>query len=206
MYMARIILHDGVTLKGARRIITMRGGDFRITRRFGSLYTFKKFKCKQPNSEKQMECRDLLRRSNEMAREDMAREGRRDYWERMAKERGYKTAVGCARAWFISVLKREMEEKSDKKTNGTESEKRVMIEGKRSEKTVSVERKMNEERKDDMKDVDRLEMREERKKWRRVRKGAGEFDIWKVKKKRETCEADVAGSSGRKAREHRVEN
>lgn len=103
--MARIVLNDNITLKGARRIMTKRGGSFRITKRNGRLYTFKKFKCIQPNTEAQMECRELLKRANELAKADMSKEGRREYWEKKAGEMGYKTAMGCARAWYIAELK-----------------------------------------------------------------------------------------------------
>lgn len=99
--MARIVLKDGITLKGARRALTMRGSTLRITQRNGKLYTFRKFRCVQPNSEKQMEWRERMRRANELAREDMARDGRKEHWAKMAKERGYKTAIGCARAWYM---------------------------------------------------------------------------------------------------------
>lgn len=103
--MARIELSEGVTLRGARRILTKRDSMFRITKRHGKLYTIKKVTCSQPNTEAQMECREMLTEANKMVREDMAREGRKEYWTRMAKEMGYKTAVGCARAWYMSEMR-----------------------------------------------------------------------------------------------------
>lgn len=120
-YMARIVLKDGVTLKGARRMMTKHGGSFRITKRNGRLYTFKKFKCVQPNTAAQMECRELLKRANKMAREDIKKTGRKEYWEKKACEMGYKTAMGCARAWYIAELKgmalRKRDEGSKDNTN-----------------------------------------------------------------------------------------
>lgn len=124
--MARIVLSEGVTLRGARRMITKRGGSFRITQRNGRLYTFKKFKCVQPNTEAQIECRELLKRANVLAREDMARDGRREQWEKRAREMGYKTAMGCARAWYVAELKGEVirrkEEEAREKTRKNEEE------------------------------------------------------------------------------------
>lgn len=119
--MARIELNDGITLKGARRMMTKRGGSFRITKRNGKLFTFKKFKCKQPNTKLQLECREAMREANERAREDMTLEGRREYWLKKAEEMGYKTAMGCARAWYMAEMrgkepgrKREGEERATK--------------------------------------------------------------------------------------------
>ncbi|MCQ2203184.1 MAG: hypothetical protein MJZ15_01955 [Bacteroidales bacterium] len=135
--MARIELVEGVTLKGARRILSKRGGAFGITKRHGRLYTFKKFKCVQPNTEAQMECREKLRRANELAREDLAREGRREYWKKKAEEMGYKTAVGCARAWYMAKLRgrvlvekeREVVVKEEVKEAGMVAEARADVGG-----------------------------------------------------------------------------
>lgn len=102
-------MNDNVTLKGARRMLTMNGGSFRITRRNGKLYTIRIAKSKQPNTEKQLECRELLKRANEMAREDLVKAGRKKYWEDMARKKGYKTAIGCARAWYIAWMKGEVD-------------------------------------------------------------------------------------------------
>lgn len=125
-YMARIVLKDGVTLKGARRMMTKHGGSFRITKRNGKLYTFKKFKCKQPNTAAQIECREMLRKANERAREDMTREGRREYWAKKAEEMGYKTAMGCARAWYIAEMKgKKLEEKKEKEDGNGEKTKEI---------------------------------------------------------------------------------
>ncbi|MCQ2229382.1 MAG: hypothetical protein MJZ13_06510 [Bacteroidales bacterium] len=121
--MARIVLKDGVTLKGARRMMTKHGGSFRITKRNGKLFTFKKFKCKQPNTAAQVECREMLRKANERAREDMVREGRREYWAKKAEEMGYKTAMGCARAWYIAEMKGNMLKKKEEKDTVEEKER-----------------------------------------------------------------------------------
>lgn len=103
--MARIELHNGVTLKGARRILTRRGSSFRLTLRHGRLYTFRKFHCQQPNSPAQIRCRNLLVEATRLAKADMARPGRLDFWTLRAASTGYKTAIGCARAFFIAQLK-----------------------------------------------------------------------------------------------------
>lgn len=103
--MARIELSENVTLRGARRILTKRDSAFWITRRHGKLYTIKKFSCEQPNTEAQMRCRELLMRANEMAREELAKERGRETWGKKAREMGYKTAIGCARAYYVAKLK-----------------------------------------------------------------------------------------------------
>lgn len=138
--MARIELEEGMTLKGARRIMSKRGGAFRITKRRGRLYTFKKFKCVQPNTEAQVECREMLKRANEMAREDLAREGRREYWKNRAEEMGYKTAVGCARAWYMAKLRGRvlMEKERGDEVGDDVSETRAVTEVRKSDGGVRI--------------------------------------------------------------------
>lgn len=141
--MARIVLKGGITLKGARRMMTTHGSSLRITQRHGKLYTFKRFKCVQPNSDAQLECRELLKRANEQAKSDMKEEGRKHYWTEKAREMGYKTAMGCARAWYISELKgRALSRKEDESKEAVkigEITAKAMREGKKS-KRISVKR------------------------------------------------------------------
>lgn len=101
----RIELNEHITIRGARRILTKRHSDFRITMRNGRLYTFRRFNAKQPNSPAQLNARDILRRANELARTELNYPSRRLYWTNKARTLGYKTAVGCCRAYFIALLK-----------------------------------------------------------------------------------------------------
>lgn len=153
--MARIELAKGVTLKGARRILNKRGENVRITRRHGKLYTIKTVVGKQPNTDKQLECRELLKRANVMVKEDLAKPGRREHWEKMAKETGYKTVVGCARAWYVAWMKGEAEawekitaEKAKALTSRTGrkiKKTRMAFKGKKSAKSIKNSKKTKQE-------------------------------------------------------------
>lgn len=101
-----VVIKDGYSLKQGRR--ALRHSNYRLTVRYGRVYTIKANDGRQPDSKRQLECRDLLMKANVMAKDDIARKGRKKYWERMAQKSGYKTAIGCARAYYIKVLKNKV--------------------------------------------------------------------------------------------------
>lgn len=101
-----VVIKDGYSLKQGRR--ALRHSNYRLTVRYGRVYTIKANDGRQPDSKRQLECRDLLMKANVMAKDDIARKGRKKYWERMAQKSGYKTAMGCARAYYIKVLKNKV--------------------------------------------------------------------------------------------------
>lgn len=104
--MARVELSSNVTLSGARRVLSRRKSSFALTLRNGKVYTYRKnAHTVQPNSAAQLNARSLLIQANTLAREDLLRPGRREYWLARAKATNYKTPIGCARAYYISLLK-----------------------------------------------------------------------------------------------------
>lgn len=103
--MALVQLSHNVTLRGARRALTIHGSSFALTLRNGRVYTYRVRPVRQPNTAAQLHARSLLQQANILARRDLLRPGRRAYWQRRAASSGYKTAIGCARAHYISRLK-----------------------------------------------------------------------------------------------------
>lgn len=136
--MARLELADGCSLRRARRVMTERGSGFRLTLRGGRLYTMKRVRCVQPDSVEQLKCRELLVRANEMARRDFEEVEKVEYWKKKAEETGYKTARGCARAWYVRMLKERVVEMERREMEKREAEKSEMV------GSVSVEKKMVE--------------------------------------------------------------
>lgn len=103
--MARIELSPNISLSNARRVLTRRGCNIALARRYGHVYTRRKTHPRQPNTAAQLQARSLLKQANILARKELQRPGRLDYWTSRSKSLGYKTVLGCVRAHFIAILK-----------------------------------------------------------------------------------------------------
>lgn len=62
-------------------------------------------KYKDPKSQKQISCRNRFREAQVLMMADFCRVGSIKYWTKKAKQNGYKTAKGCARAYYYNELK-----------------------------------------------------------------------------------------------------
>lgn len=58
-------------------------------------------------TEAQLECRERFRVVNDKVAKEFKDPARRFYWEKRAHKEGYKTARGCARAFYITETRRE---------------------------------------------------------------------------------------------------
>lgn len=103
--MAKVQLIHGVTIKQARNQLRRNNATFRLTIRNGAIYTFKKFICQQPNTQSQIEARNRLKEASRLAAIDMQNPIQNLYWQQQKNILGYKTAIGCAKAHYIALLK-----------------------------------------------------------------------------------------------------
>ena len=60
---------------------------------------------KDPKSKKQLACRNRFQEANVLMMADFCRVGSLKYWTLRAKKENYKTAKGCARAYYYNELK-----------------------------------------------------------------------------------------------------
>ena len=60
---------------------------------------------KDPKSKKQLACRNRFQEANMLMMADFCRVGSLKYWTLRAKKENYKTAKGCARAYYYNELK-----------------------------------------------------------------------------------------------------
>lgn len=103
--MAKVQLIHGVTIKQARNQLRRNNATFRLTIRNGAIYTFKKFICQQPNTQSQIDARNRLKEASRLAAIDMQNPIQNLYWQQQKNILGYKTAIGCAKAHYIALLK-----------------------------------------------------------------------------------------------------
>jgi hypothetical protein len=61
---------------------------------------------KDPKSKKQLACRNRFQEANVLMMADFCRVGSLKYWTLRAKKENYKTAKGCARAYYYNELKK----------------------------------------------------------------------------------------------------
>lgn len=61
---------------------------------------------KDPKSVKQLSCRERFREAQLLMMADFCRVGSMRYWQKRAKREKYKTAKGCARAYYYNELKK----------------------------------------------------------------------------------------------------
>lgn len=99
----RLTLAENTTIKQARKAVRCSG--FRLTVRNGCIYTIRAVDIKQPRSEKQQKNWEIMTEATRMADRDLKESAGKRYWMRRAKEEGYKTARGCARAYYIKMIK-----------------------------------------------------------------------------------------------------
>ncbi len=103
--MARIELTYGTSIKQARTALRRSGAGFRLTMRYGRIYTFKKFTCQQPNTPAQLAARQRLKEATRLANIDMANPTKAAFWQQQKLKTGHKTAIGCAKSYYINLLK-----------------------------------------------------------------------------------------------------
>lgn len=60
-------------------------------------------------SEAQLKCRERFKKAQELMKEDFNNAEKVRYWKKRANRLGYKTAKGCARAYYMERLKEEEE-------------------------------------------------------------------------------------------------
>lgn len=94
-------------MKGARRMFGRSG--YRLTVRYGRIYTICATEQQQPNTAAQREARAIFAEANRRAVSELQSEARREYWTEKARQRGYKTAIGACRAYHISMVREEYE-------------------------------------------------------------------------------------------------
>ncbi len=96
-------------MKGARRLFGRSG--YRLTVRYGRIYTICATEQRQPNSAAQRMARTIFAEANRLAVNELQNAERREHWEEEAHRRGYKTAIGACRAYYVGRL-REAQEKA----------------------------------------------------------------------------------------------
>lgn len=94
-------------MKGARRMFGRSG--YRLTVRYGRIYTICATEQRQPNTAAQREARATFAEANRRAISELQSEARREYWTEKARQRGYKTAIGACRAYHIGMVREEHE-------------------------------------------------------------------------------------------------
>lgn len=94
-------------MKGARRLFVRSG--YRLTVRYGRIYTICATGQRQPNTAAQREARAIFAEANRRAVSELQSEARREYWTEKARQRGYKTAIGACRAYHIGMVREEHE-------------------------------------------------------------------------------------------------
>lgn len=94
-------------MKGARRLFGRSG--YRLTVRYGRIYTICATEQRQPNTAAQREARAIFAEANRRAVSELQSEARREYWKEQAQREGYKTAIGACRAYHIGMVREEHE-------------------------------------------------------------------------------------------------
>ena len=97
------LTRNSIALKKTRRVLkasnmTMRVWGGRIVVSSWPSY-------KDPKSKKQLACRNRFQEANMLMMADFCRVGSLKYWTLRAKKENYKTAKGCARAYYYNELK-----------------------------------------------------------------------------------------------------
>lgn len=106
-------LNPRITIRKARMML--RSQNVSLSVRGGRIVTYVHYgEWKQPNTEEQVEARNIMAEATRLAARDMRDTrpgGKREYWEkrkRRTKDRKgqpYKTAYGCAKAYYYAKLK-----------------------------------------------------------------------------------------------------
>lgn len=109
----RITLCEGGSLRTARRLFRSEG--LRLTVRYGRIYTICAVECRQPNTLAQRRARDVFRRANEAAIEEMRSVVGRLRWAAVARRAGYKSGIGACRAYHVRRLRAEMERRGEER-------------------------------------------------------------------------------------------
>lgn len=99
----KLVLVDDSMLKRARRL--MRRSGKRLTVRNGCVYTIESKAIVQPRTERQLRNWALFTLANRLTDRDLRDNGRKRYWKRRARLEGYKTARGCAKAYYVRMVR-----------------------------------------------------------------------------------------------------
>lgn len=110
--MAELRLTDMSKMKQARRLLRRSG--IRLTVRNGRVYTIKATAIEQPRTAKQLKNWAIFTEANRLTDRDLRENSRKRMWRRRAIKEGYKTARGCAKAYYVKMIKEgRVSEKSE---------------------------------------------------------------------------------------------
>ena len=90
-------------LRTARRLIRPSG--YRLTVRFGAVYTLRIVPQRQPHTPAQLTARAIFAEANRLAVNELKNTEHRAYWQREALRLGYRTAIGACRAYHVRRLR-----------------------------------------------------------------------------------------------------
>ena len=94
----KVTLIDNKYLPLARRNFK-KDGYCSLTVRYGEIYTIHMVHTKQ---------HDVMAKASRLMSRDWKKDGVKEYWQTVARERGYKTACGAAMAFYIAKVREEM--------------------------------------------------------------------------------------------------
>jgi len=104
-----LVSNDPHIIKKARSLYRRRVGNLRLTMRNGNLYTMNYNPGVQPRTEKQEKSWSLFKEANLRVTNDFKDPSKKAHWQNLQKKQSqYKTARGLARAYYMSALKRQM--------------------------------------------------------------------------------------------------
>ena len=99
----KLTLHPHASLRTARRLIRPSG--YRLTVRYGAVYTLRIVPQRQPHTPAQLTARAIFAKANRLAVNELKNTEHRAYWQREALRLGYRTAIGACRAYHVRRLR-----------------------------------------------------------------------------------------------------
>lgn len=102
----KLTLHPHASLRTARRLIRPSG--YRLTVRFGVVYTLRIVPQRQPHTSAQLTARAIFAEANRLAVNELKNTEHRAYWQREALRLGYRTAIGACRAYHVRRLRESL--------------------------------------------------------------------------------------------------
>ena len=123
------LTHNKVLIRSMKRMYKSEG---LLLRRWGNEMVVSAWPMRRDRkSTKQVKCRDLFKEAQLLMMADMRRVGSVRYWTRRAKRSGYKTAKGCARAYYYGQLQLREKYRAEGKTFKVQLIAHEVIMGKR---------------------------------------------------------------------------
>ena len=99
----KLTLQPHASLRTARRLIRPSG--YRLTVRYGAVYTLRIIPQRQPHTPAQLTARAVFAEANRLAVNELKNTEHRAYWQREALRLGYRTAIGACRAYHVRRLR-----------------------------------------------------------------------------------------------------